>query len=50
MWFGVPARMETTTTKTKKKRVLTRDWMLCPKYDDHSRVETQHNYGGLGET
>ena len=24
-----------------------RYWTMCPKYDDHSRLNSQHNWGGL---
>lgn len=32
-----------------KRHVFGRDWIVCPKYESHSRLTGQHNWGTLYE-
>jgi hypothetical protein len=37
-WFDVAPRMD-----AKKKHVVKRDWIVCSKYDNHSKSLSQNN-------
>ena len=38
MWFGVAPRTNTEI------HVFKRDWTICSKYHNHSKLDTQHNW------
>jgi hypothetical protein len=40
MWFGVAPRANTRNTQFFK-----RYWIVCSKYDSHSKLNNQHNLG-----
>ena len=39
MWFGV------AQGHVPKRQVFKRDWIVCSKYDNHSRLNSQHDWG-----
>ena len=40
MWLGVAPRMDI------RKNVFKRDWTIYSKYDNHRKLNGQHNWGG----